>query len=958
MPDLSSLQSPEMEYRTRNYWGWLENITPEETVRQIDQMYEAGLGGYVMHARGGLTIPYAGPQWMDSVKAMIRRGKELGMLTIIDDEHGWPSGFGAGKVNGLGEEYQLKYLLCQELPAGEVSPDPCTLGLWTKDFAPVSDPSLLPPDTPLIRVYKKIDPYYVDNMDPKVVDAFIEASYQDYLTKLGSFEGVYAIFSDEPQTARYATPWSDILPGLYESQYGQPLLPQLIKLFYPVPGCERLRVALYRIMQKCFYENYAEKLRAWCESYGVAFTGHTCIEEHLAGQLRCSLGTMPFYEHMTVPGVDWLTRAAVSPLNTLQLTSAAQQTGKKRVLCEMFGCAGWNVSLEEMKWIAQQQAAFGINDHLQHLGLYSLRGSRKREYPASLHYQQPWFSKYRPYNDYFARLCKLLSESRLETDLLVIHPLRSVWARYDGSLESCDGIQKTTDQLLSDLLRLNLSPHLGDETLLARHGHVEGRELVVGQCRYGAVLLPDLSCVSGSTLALLQEFAQGGGRVVCAGDLPRLVDGIPARVDLPCERISLSIDDLRRAFPAPVRAVPEQDIYLTRWSWRGRKFLYIVNNDLHAPAQFRLEAPGFWYEYDPETNFLSSVPIDPTRAHLDGGQALILFEGPAAPVPAPAPHYARSVVLDGPWARASSTANALTLDHCQLSFDGAVWEPPTYILDIQARLLRESKDRDVYLRFAFCSDAAMDALLLVENPEKCSIALNGQPVTTRSVGWRVDKSLEALPVSVRAGENELILRRFFTNPDRVYFVKNHPMHEAESNRVTVETELEAVYLWGDFAVRCDSPAVPGPRRTVALPGQFRLLPLPDSVRADALEQDGFPFFAGTIVLKKVVNLPAVRRARLSFTRPDAIVTGVSVNGVKGKDFCWAPYSADISPFLHPGANEISLELTNSCRNLFGPHYSKEGESYAVGPNSFGKEVPHKQFVRFGVEDVMIEYDEQ
>ena len=103
-----ALANPEMEYRPRNYWGWLENITPEETRWQVRQMYQAGLGGYVMHARGGLTIPYAGEQWMNSVRAMIDEGRKYGMVTIGDDEHGWPSGFGAGKVNGKGAKYQLK----------------------------------------------------------------------------------------------------------------------------------------------------------------------------------------------------------------------------------------------------------------------------------------------------------------------------------------------------------------------------------------------------------------------------------------------------------------------------------------------------------------------------------------------------------------------------------------------------------------------------------------------------------------------------------------------------------------------------------------------------------------------------------------------------------------------------------------------------------------------------------
>ena len=49
-------------YRPFCYWGWVDSITPEEAVRQVRLIYDAGLGGFVMHARGGLTIPYAGRQ--------------------------------------------------------------------------------------------------------------------------------------------------------------------------------------------------------------------------------------------------------------------------------------------------------------------------------------------------------------------------------------------------------------------------------------------------------------------------------------------------------------------------------------------------------------------------------------------------------------------------------------------------------------------------------------------------------------------------------------------------------------------------------------------------------------------------------------------------------------------------------------------------------------------------------
>ena len=74
----------------------------------------------------------------------------------------------------------------------------------------------------------------------------------------------------------------------------------------------------------------------------------------------------------------------------------------------------------------------GTRYYLQHLGLYSLRGSRKREYPASLFFQHPWWGEFKPLNDYFASLSKIMSECEPVIDFLVIHPMRSAWIFFDG----------------------------------------------------------------------------------------------------------------------------------------------------------------------------------------------------------------------------------------------------------------------------------------------------------------------------------------------------------------------------------------------------------------------------------------------------------------------------------------------------------------------------------------------
>lgn len=940
-----ALAKPEMEYRPRNYWGWLENITPEETRWQVRQMYEAGLGGHVMHARGGLTMPYAGSQWMDSVCAMIDEGRKYGMVTIVDDEHGWPSGFGAGKVNGRGEKYQLKYLKCEYVPV-DAPERPHTLGVWPRS------------DGRQLRVYAEVDKYYVDNMDPDVVDAFIEVSYEDYNAQVGSefgCGGVYGVFSDEPQTARYATPWSDILPELYKKQYGEELLPELYKVFEDCPGCEQLRCRLYGLMARCFTENYAGRLNRWCEAHGLKFMGHTCLEDDFAGQLRCALATMPFYEHMSVPGIDWLGRVPLNNMTILQLTSAAAQLGKKRVLSEMFGCAGWSVTPEELKWIAQWQHSLGINDQLQHLGLYSLRGSRKREYPASIFYQQPWFKKMVPYNDYFARVSKLMAESAPQTDMLVLHPMHSAWAKYDGREESLRPLTDEFIALLNTLLGLGLMPHLGDETLMLRHGRVVGSELEIGACRYRSVLLPKLITMDTSTYRLLADFAAAGGRVYCIDALPEMLDGAPEKVELPCALIKNNREALAETFHAPVSLEGGNGLtYVARWNWRGSEFCYVVNNDLHRASDFSLRVEGrSFYEYDPMTNVMAREPFDGEDVHLEGGQACILFLGEKADIKKHAPaEYKNRVALDGKWKLAELTDNVLTLDNCRVSYDGVDYGGEEYILDVQKRLLKAGEDRDVWLKYRFTSEFETELCLLVENPENCRITVNGARAI-RTDGWRVDKCLEAMPVRVRRGENEIVVMRRFENDAQVYFVKNSNVHEAESNRVTVNTELESVYLWGRFAVKGEVVDPDGPRRTIETRRQFVICPLPEEMDIEKLEREGLMFFAGEATLTRSITVDSDCEARLSFARPDAGVTEISVNGQR-RALYWAPYECRVA--LKAGENELRVTLTNSCRNMLGPHYSRDADSYGVGPHSYGRETENMHFVRFGIPGgVIVEY---
>ena len=61
-------------------WLWNTTVTDEETKRQIGIMHDAGIGGFFMHARGGLQTEYMSDEWFSNIEAGIEKAEELDML--------------------------------------------------------------------------------------------------------------------------------------------------------------------------------------------------------------------------------------------------------------------------------------------------------------------------------------------------------------------------------------------------------------------------------------------------------------------------------------------------------------------------------------------------------------------------------------------------------------------------------------------------------------------------------------------------------------------------------------------------------------------------------------------------------------------------------------------------------------------------------------------------------------
>ncbi len=961
------LQDPPKRYRPIPFWSWNERLDVAETRRQIAEMDRAGLGGYFMHARGGLQTPYMGDDWFANISASVDEARARGMDAWAYDENGWPSGFGDGRVNGRGERYQQKYLRRAPLAAD-------ALGASARSII-----TLRAPDGAEQRYYYDANPYYVDVLDPEVTRLFLAEIYAPYAARFAGELGgpLPGFFTDEPQISRNGIPWSLVLPERYRQAYAEDLLPLLPQLFDPLPGYQRTRYRFWHLVQELFVVGYMEQLYTWCEAHGAQLTGHMVLEERLAEQVSSSGAVMPHYEYFHMPGMDWLTRH-IDPANTpLQVASVAHQLGKPRILSESFAGCGWNVTFEELKWMIEWQMARGVTTLCQHLEGYSLRGIRKRDWPPSLFYQQPWWPDYRVLNDAVSRVGMLLAEGQVACDVLVLHPQSSAWLLFDSAAN--DGLDALNVDFLAVTAALegaHVPLHYGDERILLRHGAVEGGRLRVGQQRYSVVVVPPCDTLDASTVRLLGEFTTAGGTLLWVGRQPTLMEGEPrdelAALAARGSRIAAP-SDLPEALPREVRstsvaAADGREIADVAATWRtlpatlagtACRFHFFANRSVERAWTARIRVPGAAVaRLAIEDGSLQALP-----AERDGGEvafahtlpergslAVLVADDPAAFADMPV-WEERDLVplaqedLAGDWQLDLLDPNALTLDYCAYWFDGVLQAEREHVSAIQPRALE--LERPVEIRMEYTVEVAPGfapgegTFLVIERPDRYRLHVNGRPVDLADAGYYRDTSFRKVPVAglFGPGTNSLTLTTTFRQPPEVIEgLRRARVFEAEKNKLTFDSEIEALMLIGPFGVRTPGAWEPLPRGASRYEGPFVLGPLPERVTLGDLTPQGLPFFAGTARLSRALTLDASQVDGRSLTLAGKMANSVAVaaNGRSAAKWFWRPYRADLSGLLHAGENVLALEITGSLRNLLGPFHLQEGESWATNPSTFTK----------------------
>ena len=986
--DMELFRNPTKEYRGAPFWAWNCELKKEVLEKQIDVMKEMGFGGYYMHTRVGMATKYLSEEFMDLVRACIEKGKKNDMFSYLYDEDRWPSGTAGGFTVKDNDENRQKLLYFTYRPYNDG-----TLVL-DSDIAKSREPEgkytflgcydILFDANHKLLSHKKVDladevseghekwfaymeySVYCDTMSKATIDKFIELTHVAYKKACGEDFGVNAptIFTDEPamRTKKpleraadkngVVFPYTNDLEETFKAKYGVSLLENLPEIVWEkadgIPS--KIRYLYHDHTTERFAEAFADNIGKWCDENGIIFTGHMLNEPTLYSQTTTVGEAMRHYRGFSLPGIDML--CDWRELNTAkQAQSAAHQYGKEGVMSELYGVTNWDFDFRGHKLQGDWQAALGITHRVPHLYWVSMGGEAKRDYPASIGHQSPWYKEYSRIEDHFARVNTVMTRGKADVRVAVVHPIESYWINFgpiDQTGEHRSAIGDRFTELTNWLLFGFMDFDFICESLLPEQYKDSESGFTVGEMKYNTVIVPYLETIRGTTLAMLKKFRERGGRVIFMGKAPEYVDAVPSdeakKFAAECEHTAWSQTAILEALET------ERFIDIRRADgYRSGNMIYQLRDDGERKHIFishvhkedydiaslgantiRLDGEWTVSEYDTLNGEKRMLKTE----YKNGGtelswvcavnDSLLLELIPGRSDKSDAYSYAmpRYVRAEHPTHKAEyklHEPNVLLLDRAKYSFNGGEESGPLDVLKIDERVIskltgkpftrrgrpqpwqvplnKDPKD-EVLLTFTFDSEIEYEgARLALEYPEYSEVTFNGNTIPVEPDGYYVDEAISTIPLTkIIKGENKLQVKLRYSNADHV----------------------EAYYILGDFGVE-----VHGYYATVT--------ELPKNIFFESLTNQKLAFYSGNISYKFKINGGGKKTLQISKYR--GAVIKVFVDGEEKGYIDFAPNKLCLG-YLAEGDHTVELVLYGNRMNTFGQLHKVDEHLEWTGPDSW------------------------
>lgn len=964
--DMELFKNPTAEYRATPFWSWNCELNRDMLLRQIEYLKQMGFGGFHMHSRAGMATEYLSDEFMELVKACTEKAKKENMLAWLYDEDRWSSGFAGGYVT-KNKAHRQKMLVLSENAVPFVSKEEGTaqaLPYLVTCFDIELDKN------GKLAAYRQIGEHdeakgikryayvrtekesgwrnnqtYVDTLSNEAMQSFIDITYEAYKKAVGDDFGgaVPAIFTDEPNFGHkdflsfaeshddVRLPWTTDFADTYLQAYGEDLIAKLPELVWDLPD-GRISVARYHYHDHVcerFAAAFADQCGKWCDENGIALTGHMLAEMALASQTPWVSEAMRSYRTMAIPGIDMLCNN-VELTTAKQTQSAVHQYGREAMLSELYGVTNWDFDFRGHKFQGDWQAALGVTVRVPHLSWVSMKGSAKRDYPASINYQSPWYREYAYVEDHFARLNTVLTRGKAVVNVGVIHPIESYWLHYGPSDTGSDIRQKQDSNFLNLaewLLRGMVDFDYLCESLLPQQCGTVTDTLNVGCMSYSTVIVPACETIRRTTFDLLKQFAANGGKLIFMGECPTMIDAVPTDEvkALYDQSITVGFEEL------DILNVLQQEQTAKILNQNGESVKNLVHAlrkdgdvnwlflahvemsktpDVPVPEELTIILDGSyrveWYDtidgtvkpIDYETKdgktYISKTlyASDSLLLKLTAGEGSYCAAAAAAPI------AEKICFLDGV-SYSREEDNVYLMDMAAYSIDGGELQPTEEMLRIDLKCrdafgypMADGRDAqpwvlgpDViehYVNLVFKVNSEIELQnVYIAGEEAEEIKVNGQSIALTPCGWYVDESIHKYAAGTLCkGENTIEIKA----------------------PIGKRTSLENYFLLGDFDV-----AVRGCKKVI--------LPPSTQIGFGDITHQGLPFYGGNLTYRAEIETPDCD-VSVCVSRYRGALVKVMLDGNEEKTIAYEPYKAMFKN-VSAGRHTLTFKVFGNRANTFG-----------------------------------------
>jgi hypothetical protein len=971
---------PPREYATAPLWVWNDLLTEQQIRDTMRDLAGQQVKQVFVHPRPGLMTPYLSADWFRLWKVALDEAEKLDMNVWIYDENSYPSGFAGGWVPEAMPEARGRGLVFgEEKAAPKWSATTIAVYRLGGDrlenvSAQVKAGETLPEARYLVasEVRAANSPWhgnrcYVNLLSPGVTEKFLELTMEPYRREIGNQFGkrVPGAFTDEPNIRPAGgLPWSEVLAQEFQKRWGYNLLDHLPSLTREVGDWRKIRHNYFAVLNEQFIEHWAKPYHDYCEKYGLEFTGH--YWDHEWPNCVGVPDNMAMYAWHQRPAIDCLmnqyqenTHAQFGNVRMArELASIANQLGRKRTLCEIYGAGGWDLRFEDMKRIGDWLEVLGVNTLDEHLSYITLRGARKRDHPQSFSYHEPWWEAYHVNASYLTRLSCALSQGEQINRILVIEPTTTAWM-YQGNAAKLKEIGDWFFQLLMALDAAQIEYDLGDEDVIARFGGPGEKavrfgndkeptpvELKIGQRSYHTIVIPPglenldaktdelFRKIKCPTMLPWQTHRDGALQADWLKERERTHQVIPTQDEKGRAEIK-SGAYLKQLVSDLVDLQKKESVFVQRADNRGILFhmrrqledgqlLFLVNTSLESPAAGTIETSLAGAEqWNLDTGAAEPYPFRSADGRLkadftlppSGSLLLFLSTQPRAPAPTVQTSVAYATKVGETQIRRLEP-NVLTLDYVDITAGGETrtnqyfyqanqfaWQkngmernPWDSAVQFKEELISKkfAPDRGFTASYRFAVEGAV--------PKNLAIVIERPDLYTITCNGQ--------PATAKP-EEWWLDKAFGRIPIASAARVGENVVTLKASPFTMYHELEPAYVLGDFTLQSAAKGF------VIAPEQ--------PLKLGKWNEQGHPFFSKGVACRQQFEVAAMAgQYAVSLPSWYGSVAKVTVNGRPAGYISAPPWECNVTKQLQGGQNEIEVVAIGTLKNTLGPHHGKPG----------------------------------